>query len=348
MRILICGAGIAGLALARRLALDGREVVLVERAPARPGAGYMLDCQGRGLDAVEHMGLLAALREHAVDLTELVHHNQDGTELGRFADDGTEAERTVSVLRGALVRILGDALPSTVDLRYGRTVEAAIEDRDGVDVTLDDGTIEHVDLLVGADGLHSRIRALTFGPEEQFRRDLGFHTAAYVMWEAGAACSLGNALHMIEGSGLQVGAYPLDTARLATLFVRRVRPQEPLPQDPRAELRRRYGATGWIVPRLLEHCPDRGELYFDRVSQIEMPTWSRGRTVLLGDACQAMSLLTGQGAGMALAGAEALAKQLRLEGDIPAALARYEGELRPVVQRMQAEGRALAEEFVPV
>ncbi|GAA1491236.1 FAD-dependent oxidoreductase [Brachybacterium sacelli] len=348
MRVLICGAGVAGLALARWLARDGQEVVLVERAPARPGAGYMLDCRGRGLDAVEHMGLLAELREHAVDLAELVYHDQDGAELGRFADDGPEAERTVSVLRGALVRILGDALPSTVDLRYGRTVGAALEDGDGLDVTVDDGIVERVDLLVGADGLHSRIRALAFGPEEQFRRDLGFHTAAYVMREAGTTRSLGHALHMIEGSGLQVGAYPLDTDRLATLFVHRVRPQEPLPQDPRAELRRRYEATGWIVPRLLEHCPGPGELYFDRVSQIEMPTWSRGRTVLLGDACQAMSLLTGQGAGMALAGAEALAQQLRSEGDIPAALARYEYELRPVVERMQAEGRALAEDFVPV
>lgn len=348
MRVLICGAGVAGLALAWWLERDGHDVVLVEHAPGRHGAGYMLDCQGAGYDAVERMGLLPELRERAFALSELVYHDDDGGVRDRFTGEGPGADRIVSLMRGDLEELLHEALAGRAEIRF-RTSVASFAERDGdaLAVALTDGSTERVDLLVGADGIHSRVRALAFGPEERFLRDLGFHTAAYVHPDAELASELGDALRMLDAPGLQAGAYPVAGGRVATLFTHRTPPGAPLPEDPRAELRRVYGGCGWIVPRLLERCPDPAELYYDRVAQIEMPTWSRGRVTLVGDACQALSLLTGQGAGMALAGAEALAAELRRDGDVPAALARYEERLRPEVLRLQAEGRAMAEEFVP-
>ncbi|MFC7327266.1 FAD-dependent monooxygenase [Marinactinospora rubrisoli] len=349
MRVLVCGAGIAGLALTWWLGRDGHEVVLVERAPAGRRAGYLIDCQGPGYDAVERMGLLPRLRERASALSELVYHRDDGSVRDRFTDEGPAADRIVSLMRGDLAEILYDALPPGSDVRFGITVTGVTDHGDGVTVRLSDGTAERADLLVGADGIHSRVRALAFGAEDRFVRDLGFHTAAYVLDDPDTARGLGAALHMLEAPGRQVGAYPAGGGRVATLFTHRTPPGGPLPADPRAELRRMYGGLGWLVPHLLDRCPDPAEVYYDRVAQVEMPSWSSGRVTLAGDACQAMSLLTGQGAGMALAGAEALAAELRRGADapVPDALARYQERLRPVVLRLQAEGRAAAQEFVP-
>ncbi|GAA1192787.1 hypothetical protein [Prauserella alba] len=169
-------------------------------------------------------------------------------------------------------------------------------------------------------------------------RDLGFRTAAYVFSDPGTARTLGDVLHMLDAPGLQVGAYRVGADRVATAT--------PLPADPRAELHRVYGGLGWTVPHLLDHCPEPANLYYDRVAQVQMSGWSRGRVVLVGDACQAPSLLTGQGAGMALSGAAALADRLHSD-DVATALARYEDDLKPVVDRLQADGRAVAEECVP-
>ncbi|WP_219506129.1 FAD-dependent oxidoreductase [Nonomuraea ceibae] len=343
MRVLICGAGIAGLALAVLLERDGHEVVVVERAPAPHGAGYMLDCQGPGFDAAESMGLLPELRARAFTLSELVYHDDEGAVTGRFADDRPGSDKILSLMRGELEDVLYRSLQTQV--RFGRTVRSYADLGGGVAVTLSDGEVERADLLVGADGIHSQIRALAFGTAGHTFLDLGFHTAAYVFDDLETARVLGNDLHMLEAPGQQVGAYPARGGRVAALFTHRTAPGAPLPADPRAELHEVYGKRGWLVPKLLDNCPARP--YYDRVAQIDMPSWSHGRVTLVGDACQAMSLLTGQGAGMALAAAHSLADALRLGGDLEAALAHYERSLKPVVTRVQAEGRAAAEEYIP-
>lgn len=346
MRVLICGAGIAGVALAWWLERDGHEVLLVERSHGRRASGYMVDLRDAGFDAAERMGLLPALRRRAVALSELVYHADDGRVIERFVDDGPGAERTLSLMRGELELAMHRTLAPSVPIRAGLTVESIEEREDHLEVTLGDGESESVDLLIGADGLHSRIRALHFGPEERFLRDLGYQTAAFLVEDAALADELAGGLHMLEAPGRQVSAYPVGQ-QVAATFTHRTPPGEPLPGDVPASLHQRYGQLGGMVPRLLAGAPDPAHLYSDRVAQVEMPTWSRGRIALVGDACHAMSLLTGQGTARALSSAESLAGRLRGTTDVPRALSEYDLACRPEVTGAQREGREFAEDFIP-
>ncbi|MET1034140.1 MAG: FAD-dependent monooxygenase [Arthrobacter sp.] len=134
-----------------------------------------------------------------------------------------------------------------------------------------------------------------------------------------------------------MGLYGLPGGRVAAFAVEAT--DEPAaPRDPRAALRERYRGLGWMVPEVMRHVPD--DVYYDVVAQALVPLWHHGRTVLAGDAAHAVSLLAGQGASLALAGAEVLADRLGAHGpDLDAGLAAYERDWRPVVGRHQAAGR---------
>ncbi|WP_345368036.1 FAD-dependent oxidoreductase [Saccharopolyspora cebuensis] len=344
--MLINGAGIAGLALAWWLERDGHDVVLLERAEPGRAAGYMVDCQGDGYDAVDRMGLLPRLRRHAFTLSALVYHDPGGAVREVLPSDEVATERLISLMRGDLEGALREDLRGG-DLRFGVGVDRLDDEGDRLAAVLTDGGVERADLLVGADGFRSRVRGLLFGPARHCVRELGFHAAAYSFTDAGLARSLDGAMHLVDAPGLQAGGYPVTGDDVSTLFIHRAPPATPRPEDPRRELRARYGHLGWLVPELLDRCPPPAAVHYDAVAQIELPAWHRGRAVLVGDACQAMSLLSGQGAGMALAGAAALADELRRDVPVGTALARYERRLRPRVRELQAEARATAEEFVP-
>jgi 2-polyprenyl-6-methoxyphenol hydroxylase-like FAD-dependent oxidoreductase len=182
VRALICGAGIAGLTLARLLSRQGWSVYVAERASALRREGYMIDFFGPGFDAADAMGLLPRLKQLAYPVSEASYVDRnsrpraalDYERIARSMDG-----RLLSLLRGDLALALHEGLGSRVEMRYNTSVRAIEETSDGVDATLTDGSHWHGDLLVGADGIHSVVRSLTFGPETSYLRFLGFHTAAY-------------------------------------------------------------------------------------------------------------------------------------------------------------------------
>jgi 2-polyprenyl-6-methoxyphenol hydroxylase-like FAD-dependent oxidoreductase len=151
---------------------------------------------------------------------------------------------------------------------------------------------------------------------------------------------------MLTVPGREAGYYPLRGDLIGALYVHQV-PRPDLPADPKATLHGRYGDLGWIVPDALARCPDPPELYYDQVAQVELPCWSSRRTTLLGDACQAVSLLAGQGASLAMGGAYVLATEVGAGPDVSEALVRYETRMRPIAEREQAAGRRVAEWFLP-
>ncbi|WP_219459861.1 FAD-dependent oxidoreductase [Nonomuraea rhizosphaerae] len=348
MKVLVCGAGIAGLALAWHLERAGWDVEVVERAPAFRAGGYMIDFYGAGHEVMERMNLAGRLERSRYRVDELDYVNGDGRRTSRFFLPSSFT-RVVSVLRGDLARTIADDVRAPVG--YGLSVEAFSQNGHAVDVTLTDGTHRTVDLLVGADGTHSRVRDLLFGPEERHVRYLGHHVAACILTDRELNRQVGLRYRMLTVPGLMAGAYALRDDRLALLFLRR-EPDPELPADPAGALRRHYGEMGWILPSVLPRLPD--DLYYDRVTQVRMDSWSRGRVVLLGDACQAVSLFAGHGASMAVAAAWVLAGELAGEslgestGDgLSAALIRYERRMRPTIADVQALGRRFIEWMAP-
>lgn len=202
------------------------------------------------------------------------------------------------------------------------------------------------DLLVGADGVHSTVRRLVFGEENRFLRYLGFHTAAYVFTDPEIQAATGNRFCLTDSIDRQMAFYGLRDGRVATFAVHRAA-DPALPDDPRAELQKIYATLGWLVPRALTRCPPPESVYYDQVAQVVMPRWSRGRVVLVGDSCYAVSLLAGQGAALGIMGAYVLGEQLATASTPEAACTGYERLVRPVVTEKQEVARRGARWFLP-
>lgn len=347
LRVVIAGAGIAGLATALRLHRDGHSVLVVERAPARRSGGYLVNLLGPGFDAAETLGLVAALREHDQGIFTSRLVRADGSTrltLPAALAEQSLGSRALTVFRGDLEAVLWDAIGGAVDVRFGTTV-AAIDDADGgLRVTLSDGTVDDADLLVGADGLHSGVRALAFGPAEDVVRDLRHAVAAFPLDAAP------------DGLPEQTASTFIDVGRTAAVF----HPRSHVPSafftyrtetvdgSPAEALAAHFGDLSGPVHEAARRSAGAEDAYFDSVSQVVMDAWSRGRVVLVGDAAWCVSLFAGHGAGLAIAGADGLGRALTDHpGDLASALRTWEEELRPEVTTRQRQARAGMARFAP-
>lgn len=344
----MCGAGIAGLTVAGQLASKGWEVTLLEAAPERRTQGYMIDFFGPGYDAAQKIGILDRLRELHYPISEARFVRPNGrsqaVDYGIVAAD--EGGKLMSLMRQDLELALFEILPESVDVRFSSPV-VDLEDRtDYVTAVLADGTRISGDIVVGADGIHSAVRRSVFGDSHGFKRQLGMHTCAYTFDSPQLHDKLGDALVSTDVRDRMVGLYGLRDGSVAMFAAHRV--DDPaIPADPREAIHEAYAGLGEDIDEALEKCPDPEQLYYDQVAQVELPVWSRGRVVFAGDACQAVSLLAGQGASLAIAGGVLLAEKLVSDSELSAAFAEYEDEWMPVVAEKQAAGRRAASGFLP-
>jgi 2-polyprenyl-6-methoxyphenol hydroxylase-like FAD-dependent oxidoreductase len=346
VKVVICGAGIAGLALAAQVSRLGGEVVVLERAPGARAQGYMIDFFGPGYDAAEAMGLLPAIREVAYHFDEASFIDERGRRRAGVVPQQFAGGPLLSLMRPDLERVLREHLPHDVGVWFGTAPVGVTDLGDGVVVTLDDGAEIRADLLVGADGVHSTIRGLVLGDESRFLRYLGMHIAAFVFDSPGIHAALSGKACLTDTVDRVMGFYGLRDGRVAGFAVHRSA-DAALPGDARTAVRAAYAGMGWVVPEALERCPPSSEVFYDQVAQVVIPRWHRGRVALVGDACYAVSVLAGQGASLAVAGGYVLAELLARARSVDAALADYQRVWRPVAEEKQKAGRAAAGWFLP-
>ncbi|MGW7260222.1 FAD-dependent monooxygenase [Streptomyces sp. NPDC054834] len=337
--VLISGASIAGPTLAYWLGRHGFKPTVVELAPAlRPG-GQAVDFRGEThLTVLERMGLIPELR--------LV---QTGGSPVRFVDElgrtllhlpAEFAGGEIEVLRGDLAQVLYEhSLPYT-EYIFGDSITSLTETSSGVRVDFQRGASRDFDLVIGADGLHSNVRRVAFGPEQDYVSHLGYYAATWQL-PNGLGLGKGSIGYNAPGRFASVGTDHRDPARAGAFFIFSSPELSYDRRDPEQQKRlidNAFSGLGWEVPRLLGTLHQAPDLYFDSISRADVDTWSTGRVCLVGDAACGATI-GGMGTGTAVVAAYVLAGELaRAGGDHRVAFTRYESRLRKYARGCQAGG----------
>jgi 2-polyprenyl-6-methoxyphenol hydroxylase-like FAD-dependent oxidoreductase len=349
--VLIVGAGIAGPTLAYWLLRAGHQPTLVERAPELRGGGYVVDFWGAGFDVADRMGIVPELMRRGYHIGEVRQVDDDGERITSFDPEsfvrGT-GERYVSISRSDLASVLYASLEGRVETLFGDTVRALDDDGSRVRVTFESGTTRAFDLVIGADGLHSQVRRLVFGPDEQFEEHLGITVAAFDVRGYRPRDELVAVMYTKVGYQVTRLAMRDDVTMFLFTFADDGRAVNDGVDAQQAALRAHLADARWETPSILERMAEARTFYFDRVSQIRMASWTRGRVALLGDAAACVSLLAGQGSALAMVEAYVLAAELaRANADHVEAFARYEQRLAPFLLSKQRAAVGFAPAFAP-
>ena len=339
--VLISGASVAGPALAYWLHHHGLRATIVDRAAAvRPG-GLAVDFRGTAMRVLDRMGILDELRAHATHTCDATVVDENGTPVATMPGEIFAGD--LEVLKTDLTRILYDLTKNDTEYLFGDSIAALTQDETGVHVEFEHGTPKTYDLVVGADGLHSRVRTLAFGPKDHYTHPMGYAFATFST-DNFLGLDYSGVSHVAGDRSLNVFASRHNTeARVMFMF-----PAQGVPRNRESQqeaVRTAFERVGWRAQELLTAMRSATDFYFDELSQITMPTWSRGRVALVGDAGYCSSPMSGRGTSQALLGAYVLAGELSTQDTHEQAFAEYERALRDYVTANQDMARQARDMF---
>ncbi|HEY7229035.1 MAG TPA: FAD-binding domain [Pseudolabrys sp.] len=349
--VLISGAGIGGPTLAYWLKAAGFVPTIIEHASTLRSGGYVIDFWGLGYDIAERMGLIEEINRAGYHIRDMRIVDAEGTRISGFGTSvflELTGGRYVTVGRSALSQLLFKKVSRDIEAIFGDQIVEIDDQKTHVRVRLESGVERRFDFVVGADGLHSGVRRLVFGPQDRFEKRLGYVVAAF---EAPGYRPRNEDVYvMYNEPGRMVGRVSLRGDKTLFLFVFAEdadTPMHDLPAQKRL-VRTKFGNSRWECPNILDALDGAPELYFDRVSQIRTERWSCGRVALVGDAAYCVSLLAGQGSALAMTGAYVLAGELaKAAGQHAIAFANYEKLLRGFVEKKQRGAEHFASAFAP-
>ena len=333
LNILISGGGIAGPCLAFWLTRAGHTVTIVEQAARLRTGGQAVDFRGPSIQVLQKMGVLDRVRANATRMGPVIMVDESGNEIARLPTEVFSGE--LEIFWGDLARILHDAIRDDVTVRFGVRV-TALSESGGVQVDFSDGSAGAYDLVVGADGLHSGVRALAFGSEERYVTQLGqnfgfFDAENYLRLDhCGMACQT-------PGRDVLVQATDPNSPARAAFYLSD--PDLVIDHRDTAAGKRifaeRFAGMGWEVPQLLTALAAADEVYFDSIAQVHLDAYARGRVCLVGDAAWCASPRSGMGTSLAVVGAYVLAHELAANPQPAVAFDNYQRLLQPYVARCQ-------------
>ncbi|HEY1541676.1 MAG TPA: FAD-dependent monooxygenase [Xanthobacteraceae bacterium] len=350
LNVLISGAGIAGCTLAYWLARYGHAATVVERGDALRSSGAPVDVRGPAAPIVEQMGIGQRLQDArtrvaGLSLLDGAGHRRAHIDLVGFRRSMTM--RHVELPRGDLATILHEASRDTAEFIFGDSIASLAQDDRAVEVTFERSGRRRFDLVIGADGLHSIVRRLVFGPESRFLHHAGLYVATLPLPRA---LEPQGEIAVLNAPGRCVALHPSrDTPVAAFIFWNReiVDLDHHDADAHKKRVAEAFRDLGWKVPEILAAVRTSTALYFDAVSQVMMTDWARGRTALVGDAASCVSLF-GDGSTLAIAGAHALASALaESPDDHAAAFRRYQSRHGKLVAGKQRNLTRVASMLVP-
>jgi 2-polyprenyl-6-methoxyphenol hydroxylase-like FAD-dependent oxidoreductase len=336
LRVLISGAGVAGPALAYWLSRYGADTTVVEVAPVLRASGFAVDFRGpTHLGVLSKMGVLEelhSLQTHGGAVRCVDEHGRQIFELpAEFAGGDLE------VLRRDLSRVLYERSVERTEYLFGDVIIGAEETANGIEVEFGRHGLRTFDVMIGADGLHSGVRRIAFGPEQRYVRHFGYYVAGWELPNFPAVDATPQQYN-VPGRMISIAADRRDPDR-AGVFAMFASPRldydwHDLEQQKKL-IADAFTGMRWHVPHLLTGLRDAPEVYFDSISLVHVPTWSSGRAVLIGDAAWGVTL-GGMGVGTGIVGAYVLAGELAAaRGDHRTGFTAYENRMRPYAARWQ-------------
>ncbi|MBV9790947.1 MAG: FAD-dependent monooxygenase [Chloroflexi bacterium] len=336
--VLIAGASIAGPALALGLVRSGIQPIIVERADALRLGGQNIDVHGAARTVVRRLGIEDEIRAATTGEQGLRFVDERNVTKAAFPAEHADTNgftKELEILRGDLANILYNRTRDTTEYLFGTQITDLRDHGDRVTVSLAHGADRDVDLVVAADGLGSRTRALIVGDEARIR-PLNLYACWFTIPRAASDTAWARWYHAPRGRSMLLRPDNVGTTRVSLWFLSPPRGYEGLRSaEQKALVARHFADAGWEAPRVLDGLADAADVHFDTVSQVIAPHWSHGRAALVGDAAYCPSPVSGMGTNLALVGAYVLAGELARHASHEAAFAAYETLMRPYVKRAQ-------------
>ncbi|MBB5621184.1 2-polyprenyl-6-methoxyphenol hydroxylase-like FAD-dependent oxidoreductase [Pedobacter cryoconitis] len=339
-KVLISGASFAGLSTAYWMNKSGYKVTVVEIANELRKGGTPVNIRENTVDIVKRMGIFEPIKANRLNMEVMEFKNSNDItegsipmkqEVEELTDDEFEIERDI------LLDILFGAVKNEVEFIFNNSITALKETKDGLQVTLKNGLQHEFDLVIGCDGLHSAVRRIWFGHEDEYLHSLGQYFSITIV----------NKL-LIRQNTAQMYNVPYKAVMLnaynnKTDIVLCFSSEKEIPYDYRDEAQQRkiileqFAGQGWRIAELLEEIKHTETFYFDKLCQIKMPSWTKGRVALVGDAGYCASPAAGMGGSLAIDGAGALADAMQKHnGNFELAFQDYNTNFRPFIEEVQA------------
>ena len=345
-RIIISGAGIAGLTAAIWLSKAGYKVTIIEKSPEIRADGYIVSLSHKSFHYAREMGILDKLMKRYSGIRESCYIDQKGREmLGLDYQKLFTGIDIVQVMRDELQNILYEhSKKYDIEFIFSQSIDSLNNHTEGVDITLQNRANLSCDILIGADGLHSITRKLAFNDNDYKKRYFGLFSAAYRLENV---LDLHNRFENHMEQSRYMCVYTTGKGDLACVFIwKNTAERTPAPENRYEALKQAFSDSPKLVQTVLNHCPQHKTMYMDPLIQIDMPDWHKGNVVLLGDAAHTMTLLSGQGASTAFWGASSLSQAL-IENSPQDAFKQYQQELMPAVLAIQASTQNAKKWYIP-
>jgi 2-polyprenyl-6-methoxyphenol hydroxylase-like FAD-dependent oxidoreductase len=349
--VLVSGASIAGLATAHWMNMIGYKVTIVEIAIEPRTAGGAVNIEGAAADAARSMGIFEELKLNRLNVETIEFKNEKDVTVGSLSlsDEAQDLpDDDIEIERDKYVHILLEKLKGEVAFKFNNSITAMNETGEDILVTFKNGTREAFDLVFGCDGAHSGVRKIWFGNESEYTHFLeGYFSITIVNGLLIKQKTV--QLYNVPNKGIMLNAYKNKTDIIFSF-----NSKEEIPYNYRDEQHQRniileqFQGLGWRAAELLEELQNSKSFYFDKFCQIKMPSWTKGRVALVGDAAYCPSPAAGKGASLALLGATALADGLQKHnGDFERAFRDYDKTFRPFIEDVQSKAELNVRQLIP-